>query len=199
MKLSLIAAVARNGVIGDGDKMPWHLPADLRYFKVMTQGKIVIMGRKTFESIGRALPLRHNIILSRQPEAQSADAPLQANSPAYWAQDLSQAFRLCEDLLARSSEVQPPITSDEVMVIGGGQLYATLLPASTRMYITQVNTLAEGQARFPEWTDREWSCTRTDARLADAQNPLDCNFQIFDRVANGLSYRDLMEGQHQHV
>lgn len=196
MQISLIAAVAKNGVIGDGVQMPWHLPADLRYFKSMTQGKIVLMGRKTFDSIGRALPLRHNVIVSRQVQrAPGADV----QKDVHWVGHFGEAMDLCEQLLAHRDDAQPPITSDEVMVIGGGQIYEAFLPFAARLYLTEVDTQAVGAVRFPEWVSTEWHCVRSETQLADEKNAFNCVFRLFERVTNGLSYRDLMKGEHDHV
>lgn len=200
MQISLIAAVAQNGVIGDGLEMPWHLPADLRYFKAMTQGKIVVMGRKTFDSIGRALPLRQNIVVSRQPRTESEATPAEkAQDSVHWVQSFGDAMHLCEGLLEKGDQLNTPLESDEIMVIGGGQVYKAFLPFASRLYITEVDTQAAGTVRFPAWASTEWRCARTETHQADEKNPHKCVFQLFERVTNGLSYRDLMEGQHDHV
>lgn len=202
MQFSMIAAVARNGIIGNGFEMPWHLPADLRYFKAMTQGKIVLMGRKTFESIGRALPLRQNIVVSRQPRNHSAgDSAASDNKQesVHWVQSFGEAIKLCEALLAQRDQLTTPIESDEVMVIGGGQVYEAFLPVASRLYITEVDTQAAGSVRFPSWASAQWRCARTETHEADDKNPFTCVFQLFERVTNGMSYRDLIEGEHDHV
>jgi dihydrofolate reductase len=193
MDFSLIAAVSQNGIIGDGEKMPWHLPADLQYFKAMTQGKIVLMGRKTYASIGRPLPKRQNVVLSRQ--ARPAAVP----ESVHWVSSFSEAFALCEQLLRHRQAQTPVIESSEIMVIGGGEIYAALLPVAKRLYITQVQAAVTGQTRFPVWEDEQWRCVQRQLRPADDRNTLACDFQIFERMAGGVPFRDLMEGEYQHV
>ena len=129
MRISLIAAMARNHVIGKDNQMPWHVPADLQHFKKITMGKPVIMGRKTFESIGRPLPGRQNIIISRDT-AYLADGVDVVSSPA-------EALSLVGD-------------AKEVMIIGGGQIYQHFLPMATDLYLTLIDAESEGDAWFPE-------------------------------------------------
>ncbi|MYM63481.1 dihydrofolate reductase [Pseudomaricurvus sp. HS19] len=134
--VALIVAQAQNRVIGLNNAMPWHLPEDLRYFKQVTLGKPVIMGRKTFESIGRPLPGRHNIVITRQSDWQS--------------EGVSVAGSLA-DAIALARQEQP----EEVMVIGGGQIYAEALPLAKRVYLTRIGREFEGDAWFPE-LGSEW-------------------------------------------
>ncbi|MGL5046651.1 MAG: type 3 dihydrofolate reductase [Shewanella sp.] len=135
MRIAMIAAMAKNRVIGKENKMPWHLPEDLRHFKAMTLGKPVVMGRKTFESIGRPLPGRHNIVVSRQT-ALAIEGVTCVNS----FDAAKQAAGDCEELV----------------VIGGGQLYAELLPLADVLYLTQINLDVEGDTFFPHWDDGTW-------------------------------------------
>ncbi|GAB3105555.1 dihydrofolate reductase [Aestuariicella hydrocarbonica] len=133
-RLALIVAQASNRVIGRNNKMPWHLPEDLQYFKRVTLGKPIIMGRKTFESIGRPLPGRTNIVITRQPD---------------WHAEGAVVVSSLEAAIARGQQE----STDEVMVIGGAQIYAASLPLVDRVYLTQVHRDYEGDARFPELGD----------------------------------------------
>ena len=151
-RVSLIAAVARNGVIGRDGRMPWHLPEDLKRFKALTMGHALLMGRKTHESIGRPLPGRRNIVVSRS---------------------LAEAPAGCE--LARSLDVATA-GPGPVMLIGGGELYAQALPRAQRMELTLVDAAPEGDTRFPEWRLRDWQLTAMRVRPPDAAN---CHRLVF--------------------
>lgn len=129
MILSLIVAMSKNGVIGCENKLPWHLPEDLKHFKKVTMGKPVIMGRKTFESIGRILPGRKNIIISRQRDLKIEGVEV--------ASSLGDAIKLC-------------VGVEEAFVIGGAQIYLEALPRVTRLYITEIDKEFLGDAKFPE-------------------------------------------------
>ena len=139
--LVLVAAVAENGVIGRDGAMPWHLPGDLKHFKAVTLGKPVIMGRRTFESIGRALPGRPNIVLTR-------DRDFRADG-VHVAHDLAAALPLAEQEAAR-------LGAEEIAVIGGANLYAQTLPRAVRIYLTEVHAAPEGSVRFPRFERDEW-------------------------------------------
>ncbi|ABZ75485.1 Dihydrofolate reductase [Shewanella halifaxensis HAW-EB4] len=135
MKIAMIAAMANNRVIGKDNQMPWHLPEDLRHFKAMTLGKPVVMGRKTYESIGRPLPGRHNIVISRQTDL-SIDGVTIVSSFA----EAKIAAGECEELV----------------VMGGGQLYEMLLPQADILYLTEIALTVDGDTYFPEWDDGSW-------------------------------------------
>jgi dihydrofolate reductase len=126
----LIAAVSKNGVIGHDQKLPWNLPEDLKRFKEITYGAPVIMGRKTFESIGRLLPGRKNVIITRSKDRLIPDAWL--------AGSLEQAIELAGD-------------ASEIFILGGGEIYRLALPIADRLYITEVDVRIEGDTTFPEW------------------------------------------------
>lgn len=140
MRIAMIAAMANNRVIGKNNKMPWHLPEDLRHFKAMTLGKPVVMGRKTFESIGRPLPGRHNIVISRQ-----VDLVIEGVTCVTSFEAAKQAAGDCEELV----------------VIGGGQLYAEVLPQADILYLTQIDLKVEGDTYFPEWNGDDWQETES--------------------------------------
>lgn len=161
MTLSMIVAMTRDGVIGLNNAMPWHLPADLAYFKQTTLGKPVVMGRNTYESIGRPLPGRRNVIVSRSLREAPAGTELVASPEAALA------------LLAEA---------EEVMVMGGGQLYAALLPLAQRLYITRIDARIDGDTRFPAMNEQEWRLVSEQYRPADERNGYDCRFQVLERM-----------------
>ncbi|AZQ11771.1 type 3 dihydrofolate reductase [Shewanella khirikhana] len=140
MRIAIIAAMANNRVIGKDNQMPWHLPEDLKHFKAMTLGKPVVMGRKTFESIGRPLPGRHNIVISRQTDYPHEGISLVAS--------FEEAMALAGDC-------------EELVVIGGGQLYKTLLPRADKLYLTEIALDVEGDTHFPDWDDGSWEAIET--------------------------------------
>lgn len=159
MKLSLIVAMTKNRVIGLDNQMPWHLPVDLAWFKQNTLGKPVIMGRKTFESIGKPLPKRRNIVLSRT--AVAIDGVEIVTS-------LEQALALVKD-------------ETEVMIIGGGQLFAEMIVRADRLYLTEIDTVLEGDTYFPAIDSQEWQVSFMQTHLADKKNPYNCCFKILER------------------
>ena len=161
MIVSLIAAMDRNRLIGNKNQLPWHLPADLAHFKQVTMGKPIIMGRKTYESIGRPLPGRTNIVLTRDDGYQAEGIVL--------ASSLEQA-------IDRASE-----DSDEVMIIGGSNIYEQALGSSDRLYLTLVEEAFEGDAWFPEIDMGQWREVSSESHVADANNPVDYRFMIFEK------------------
>ncbi|TDP40105.1 dihydrofolate reductase [Idiomarina aquatica] len=140
MKISLVAAMANNRVIGKDNKMPWHIPSELKYFKKITLGKPIVMGRKTFESLGRPLPGRKNIILSSR-----TNPPQNPNEQVVWVAGVKQAIAAAEPV-------------DELMVIGGGKIYETFLPLADRLYVTEIELNVAGDTYFPDYQQlAEWS------------------------------------------
>ena len=139
--LVLVAAVARNGIIGANGGLPWRLSSDLKRFKALTWGKPLVMGRKTFESIGRALPGRETIVVTRDP----AFAP----SGVLAAQSLSDALNL-------ATKRAVAMGGDEIIIGGGGEIYAQTIARASRLFITEVALDAEGEARFPLIDPQEW-------------------------------------------
>jgi dihydrofolate reductase len=141
-RLVLVAAVAENGVIGRDGGMPWHLPGDLRHFKAITLGKPVIMGRRTFDSIGRKpLPGRPNIVMTRDKSFAAGGVTVVA--------DLEGALRVAEKEAAR-------LAADEIAIIGGSTLYAEAMPRASRLYLTEVHAKPEGTVRFPDFDRAAW-------------------------------------------
>lgn len=167
--LSLIAAVADNGVIGRGNALPWRLPADLRYFKQHTQGKVVIMGRKTYESLGRPLPNRVNLVVSRAQPVSS--------DQAIWLPDLEQALSHAQALIQDS----PATLDQEIMVIGGRQIYLQVLPKVDRLYLTRVHAQVSGDTYFPELDMTQWREVARETHGADERNEYACSFLQYER------------------
>jgi len=167
--LSMIVATADNNVIGKDNTMPWHLPADLAYFKKVTLGKPIIMGRKTYESIGRALPGRRNIVISRD-EKYAVDGIDTVTSVA-------QALALVD-----GSDGSDAVA--EIMVIGGGAIYQHCLPKADRLYITHIKAAIEGDTQFPSYDDGSWQKTESELRVSDEKNAYDLDFCVYKRIAN---------------
>jgi dihydrofolate reductase len=155
-RLTIVAAMGRNRAIGLRGRMPWHLPAELQHFKATTMGKPVVMGRKTWESIGRPLPGRRNLVVTR--------------TTGYLAPGC--------DVATSVDAVLELLQGEEIMVIGGGELYRQTLPLAQRMVLTLVDCAPEADTWFPEWDETQW---RTDSELsvaADEHNKYD--FRILD-------------------
>ncbi len=166
MKLAIIVAQASNRVIGVNNKLPWHLPEDLRYFKQVTTGKPIIMGRNTFESIGRPLPGRENIVISRQSNyAPDGVKVVDSLDVAY---ELAESIGLVNGI-------------DEAMVIGGAQIYEQALPKAERLYLTQVEAEIDGDAWFPEFQKNDWKEVGRENFSAEGPNPYNYSFIVLDR------------------
>lgn len=162
--LVLIAALDRDHAIGKGNALPWHLPADLKRFKALTLGKPVLMGRKTAESLGRALPGRRNLVLTR-----SGRVPFDGMESVA---SIDQASRIASEDAA-----------DELCVIGGGEVFAMTLPSATRMHLTWVDTVVEGaDAFFPRFDRDAWMETAREARAADARHAFAFDFVDYRRL-----------------
>lgn len=163
MRVSLIAALDRNHAIGRGNALPWHLPDDLKRFKALTLGKPVLMGRKTAQSLGRALPKRTNLVLTRQ-----GAVPF----------DGMQAVASLQAALALAAA-----EGDELCVIGGGEVYALALPLATHLHLTLVDTAVEGaDAFFPRFDAQRWRETWRDHHPADASHPFAFDFVDYGRA-----------------
>lgn len=154
--VALIVARARNGVIGRDNTMPWHLPEDLRYFKRVTLGKPVIMGRNTWESLGKPLPGRDNIVITRNSDYRAEGATV--------THDIRTALQLA-DALATARGV------DEVMVIGGAAIYQTAMPFITRAYVTEIDADIEGDTVFPALNAQDWQETSRECHAPCEKNP----------------------------
>mgnify|MGYP003630031056 CR=1 FL=1 len=166
-RLSLIAAVAENGVIGRDNALPWHLPGDLPYFKRVTMGKPIVMGRKTYASIGRPLPGRSNIVISRDDSFTAAGCRA--------AGSLQAALELATGLAGEEGV-------DEVIVIGGAQVYAAALPLAQRIYLTEVHARVDGDAFFPPVDWSLWRESSRERHAAAGSNPYAYSFVVYDRA-----------------
>lgn len=160
MIISLIAAVGRGRVIGSKNALPWSMPADLRHFRDLTRGKPIIMGRKTFESIGRPLPDRTNIIITRDPAYQKQ-----------W----------CVVVHTADDAIKAAGNAEEIMVIGGGEIFAMFLARADRMYLTRIDADFKGDARFPEFPENEWRITAEESHAPDAANPHPYTFLTLEK------------------
>ncbi len=167
MKISVIAALADNRVIGRDNMLPWRLPNDLKHFKAVTLGKPVIMGRKTWESLGRPLPGRTNIVITRQP------GYAQAGARVVWSFD---------DALELAAQVARLDGVDECLVIGGAEIYALALPRCKRLYLTEVHATVEGDAFFPAFNRGQWRETKRERLVASAANPYDYSFVVYEKA-----------------
>ncbi|QKY69166.1 dihydrofolate reductase [Lentibacillus sp. CBA3610] len=160
--ISFLVAMDRNGVIGYQNDLPWHLPNDLKFFKQKTTGNTIIMGRKTFEAIGRALPNRRNVVISKQHDQfpEGIDVIRDTKTVLDW------------------NSQQP---DDELFVIGGGDIFKQFLPHANRMYITWVDEIFQGDTYFPDFKEAEWQLTAKEKGLKDNKNPYDYYFLQYDR------------------
>lgn len=158
--VSLVVAVAENGVIGQDNRLPWRLPADLQHFKALTIGKPIVMGRLTWESLPGLLPQRRHIVVTRNPDYQAEGAVV--------VHSLQAALTEAGDV-------------DEIMIVGGGQLYAEALPLAERVYLTRIHQSFDGDAFFPE-LDESWLVTERQDHQADQKNPYDYSFLTLKRV-----------------
>lgn len=159
--ISIIAAMGKNRAIGNAGKIPWHLPADLAHFKNITMGHPVIMGRKTYESIGRPLPDRQNIIVTNQAGYRAGGCET--------ASSLERAIEIAH--------------GDEVFVIGGAEIYRQSLPLANRIYLTVVDREFPADAYFPELDGKIWRETENIPVARDEKNPYSCSFLKFERVS----------------
>ena len=169
MRLAMIAAQSQNRVIGNNNKLPWYLPEDLKYFKRVTLGKPIIMGRKTFESIGRPLPGRTNIVITRNPDWTHDGAGVRV------VHSLQQAIELAESLALVNG-------FEESLVIGGAEIYALALPQADRLYLTQVHAEVQGDAHFPPLDPSQWQEMAREDFSAIEPNPYDYSFIVLDRA-----------------
>jgi len=162
MRISIIVAMDEGRLIGNEGGMPWHLPADLKFFKSVTMGKPVIMGRSTWESIGKALPGRTNIVITRNTSFQAEDCRL--------AHSVDEALAIAKEESA-----------EEVMIIGGSGIYEQTLDRVDRLYLTKIAAHLIGNAHFPVINPDEWQEVTRQEHKADGENPFDLEFVVLDR------------------
>ncbi|GAL13962.1 dihydrofolate reductase [Vibrio astriarenae] len=160
MIISMIAAMADDRIIGKDNQMPWHLPADFAWFKRCTLGKPIVMGRKTYDSIGRPLPGRLNIVITRDTELQIEGVTV--------VQSVEQAIEVAGDV-------------EELMIIGGGSIYQACLPMASRLYLTFIKADVDGDTRFPQWDDG-FKRVSQESYSADEKNAYDMDFVVLEKA-----------------
>lgn len=165
-RLSIIVAMAKNRVIGANNAIPWHLPGELKMFKTITMGHHIIMGRNTWKSIGRLLPGRTTVIVTRQRDFCVPGAII--------ADSLDAALAACR-------------TDDEIFVIGGAQLYAAALPRADRIYLTQVDADVKGDTLMPQFVLAQWRERSSRSFSADDKNPYNYKLTVYDRIQKSAS------------
>ncbi len=161
MRISAICAMSENHVIGKNNRLPWHLPADLAHFKKITWGKPILMGRKTYESIGRPLPGRCNVVITSNKDYQAAGCVI--------VHSVEQALEATKD-------------SDEIFIIGGALLYQRTLPLIQRLYVTLIHQHIEGDTFFPELKREEWQEVGRTDHDADSNGAFSYSFIVLDRI-----------------
>ena len=160
--LSIIVAKAKNNIIGKNNSLVWHLPEDLKHFRKLTTGHTIIMGRKTFESLGRVLPNRKHIVFSQNPDFKVNDENVEVVHSLLQIQDLIEG-------------------EEEAFVIGGAMIYNFLMPYVKKMYVTQINEEFEGDAFFPKIDEKVWKKTSEEKGIKDEENKLDYEFITYER------------------
>jgi dihydrofolate reductase len=163
MILSLLVAADENNVIGRDNKLPWHLPADLKYFKNQTWAMPILMGRKTFESIGKPLPGRKSIVITRSKE---------------WKHEGVSAVHSVEEAIGQAAT----LGVKEIFVIGGSEIFKTAFPQANRIYLTRIHHRFEGDAYFPEVSNHEWKLVQSRFCEADDKNIYAHTFEVWERL-----------------
>lgn len=161
MSISIIVAMDEGGMIGFNNQLPWHLPADLAYFKQCTVNKTIIMGRKTYESIGKPLPNRTNIVVTSKKDYKAPG---------------------CLVMHSVEQVLKEKVGEEEVVVIGGASVYEAFLPLATRLYITRVRHEVVGDTVFPNYDKTSWRLMREVYREADVKNPYGMTFCVYERM-----------------
>ncbi|QEG37515.1 dihydrofolate reductase [Bythopirellula goksoeyrii] len=167
MKLAILVAVSENGIIGREGQLPWHMSADLRRFKRITMEHAILMGRKTWESIGRPLPGRTSIVISHRPDYETGHAEVRV------AGNLEQAMDYAK---------QADCDQDQAFVIGGAAIYELALPQADRLYFTRVHAEVEGDVSFPEVDWSHWEVKEESHHTADEFDQFDHTFTVYQRV-----------------
>lgn len=166
MKIALIVAASQNNVIGLDNQLPWHLPEDLQYFKAVTMGKPILMGRKTYDSIGRPLPGRTNIVLTRD---------------ANWSAEGVVVVNDLDSATAASEKACVAAGVDELMIIGGEQIYRKFLPVADKLYLTKVEAVVEGDAYFPAIDSDQWQ--QVAEKIPEEVGNYSYRFVVLERMA----------------
>ncbi|MGB2248258.1 MAG: dihydrofolate reductase [Alcanivorax sediminis] len=166
IRLSMMVAKASNNVIGRDNKLPWYLPNDLKYFKQVTFGKPVIMGRKTWESLKGPLPGRTNIVITRQADYAAEGAKVVST--------LEEAVEMAENVAFIDGQ-------EEAVIMGGAEIYKLALPQANRLYLTEVHAEVDGDTFFPEYNVGEWTEIGREDFAAEGPNPYDYSFVVYER------------------
>jgi len=161
---SLIVAMTKERVIGKNNQLPWRMPADLAYFRKTTLNSTIIMGRKTYESIGKALPKRRNIVITRNQNYSLPDA---------------EVFHSLDDVITNLSTLS---TSTEVFVIGGAEIFKEFLSIANKLYITFIDANIDGDTFFPSWDNDAWKVISEETHQKDSENPYDYRFTIMEKL-----------------
>jgi dihydrofolate reductase len=161
MTISMIAAAAENNVIGKNNELVWHMPADFKYFKEKTKGHIIIMGRKTFESLGKPLKYRTNVVVTRNKDFKPEGA---------------EVFMSLDEAIGWSEKQD----DNEVFIIGGASIYEQAMEKADRIYLTRIHETFEGDTFFPE-IDKNWKLVSEETHRADEKNPHDFTFIVFEK------------------
>ncbi|MEE8388960.1 MAG: dihydrofolate reductase [Acidiferrobacterales bacterium] len=156
--ISIIAAIAKNGVIGNNNTLPWHLPVDLKYFRNTTMGHAIVMGRRNYEDIGKALPGRRNIVLTRDENYSAENCEI--------AHSINDVLGMIDN-------------KDETFIIGGAEIYLSFLPYAEKLYITHIDVEVDGDVVFPKYKSGEWELESEETHAADSKNPLSCRFTVY--------------------
>lgn len=163
MIVSLLLAASENGVIGKNNTLPWHLPDDLKYFKNLTWGLPILMGRKTFDSIGKPLPGRKSIVITRDKE---------------WHHEGVEAVHSIKEAVQKGEG----FGAKEIFVIGGAQIFNETLPIANRIYLTRIHQRFDGDVFFPEISESEWALTSSRFCAADEKNHYDHTYQVWEKI-----------------
>jgi dihydrofolate reductase len=172
MVSSLIVAAGTNGAIGGDNKMLWHMPADMKYFKEKTTNNTIIMGRKSYEAIGHALPKRVNIVISKNENYKLSDC--------YTVTSIEQALNLAQELYANGEQ----IAEQQIFVIGGAQIYKLAMPLVDKLYVTEIKGEFDGDAFFDKVDLNIWKEVSRDSHKKDEKNKYDYDFVIYERIEN---------------
>jgi len=169
VRIAMIAGVAENGVIGSDQTIPWRVPSDMAFFKKTTLGKPIIMGRKQYETVGKPLPGRTNIVITRQQDYQPEGVLV--------VHDIDAA-------LARAQEIAVADGVDEIMIIGGGELYAQMMERADRLYITHIDLSPDGDVRFPAITPEKWSVVDLPEVAPSPKDEASYRVKVYERRAD---------------
>jgi dihydrofolate reductase len=169
MVSSIIVAAASNGAIGGDNKMLWHMPTDMKYFKNMTTNHTVIMGRKSYDALGKPLPNRVNIVISKNENYEL--------NGCYTVTSLEQAFNLAQELYANNDET----TEQQIFVIGGAQIYKLAMPIVDKLYVTEIKGVFDGDAFFDKVDLSIWEEIARDSHQKDEKNKYDYDFVVYER------------------